>query len=446
MSPVAELPTTRYTQSGDVSVAYQVMGDGPFDLVIVPGVISHVEFFHELPGYTRFLSSLARFSRVVTFDKRGQGLSDRVSGTSSLEERMDDVRAVLAAVGSERAAIFGFSEGSAMSALFAATYPDKVQALVLEGGFARAVTTGDVPGLYNEEGYRVVGDLLVEHWGTGPMMLAFAPSFAGNEPVRAAYAKAERLSATPTAMRQTWEMDAGIDVSAVLPTIRVPTLVLHRRHESVSLEAGRYLAEHIPGARMVVLEGQDHAPWAGDSDLVVAEVERFLTGQSHDAAVDDRVLATVLFTDIVESTARASALGDASWRRLLDEHDAIVDREVARHRGRKVKTTGDGVLALFDGPARAVRCGAVLRDRLRTLGIEIRAGLHTGEIEIRGDDIGGIGVHIAARISALAGAGEILTSRTLKDLTAGSGLIFTDRGIQALKGVPDEWHVYAVAC
>jgi class 3 adenylate cyclase len=357
---------------------------------------------------------------------------------------MDDVRAVLAAVASERAAIFGFSEGATMSALFAATYPDKVQALVLEGGFARGVTAGDVPGLFNEESYQTVGHLLVEHWGTGPTLLGFAPSLADDAQARVAYAKAERLSATPTAMRRTWEMNHGIDVSAVLPTIRVPTLVLHRRHESAPLEAGRYLAEHIPGARMVVLEGQDHAPWAGDSDLVMAEVERFLTGQSHDAAVDDRVLATVLFTDIVESTARASALGDARWRRLLDEHDAIVDRELARHRGRKVKTTGDGVLALFDGPARAVRCGAVLRDRLRALGIEIRAGLHTGEIEIRGDDIGGIGVHIAARISGLAGAGEILTSRTLKDLTAGSGLIFTDRGIRALKGVP--WQVYAVVC
>jgi class 3 adenylate cyclase len=443
---VADPSNTRYARSGDISVAYQVMGDGPIDLIVVPGLIAHVEFFHELPGYTRFLRGLASFSRVVTFDKRGQGLSDRVGGTPSLEERMDDVRAVLAAVGSERAAIFGFSEGAPISALFAATYPDKVQALILEGAFARWVTAGDVPGLQNEEGYQTTGDLLVEHWGRGPLMMAFAPSLAGNAQARAAYAKAERLSATPTAMRQMWEMNGAIDVSAVLPTIRVPTLVLHRRNETVPLEAGRYLAEHIPGARMVVLEGQDHAPWAGDSDVVVAEVERFLTGQSRDAMVDDRVLATVLFTDIVESTARASALGDARWRRLLDEHDAIVDLELARHRGRKVKATGDGVLAVFDGPARGVRCGTVLRDRLRTVGIEIRAGLHTGEVEVRGDDVGGISVHIAARVLGIASTGEVLVSRTVTDLVAGSGIEFAERGEHQLKGVAGRWQLFAVEC
>jgi class 3 adenylate cyclase len=442
---VAQLPDTHYARSGDVSVAYQVMGEGPLDLVVVPGVISHVEFFHELPGYTRFLRGLARFSRVVTFDKRGQGLSDRVEGTPSLEERMDDVRAVMASLDSERAVIFGFSEGAAMSALFAATYPDKVQALILEGAMAAAITRGEVPGLYNtEEHWRLSGDLLVEYWGQGPMMMAFAPSLAGDAHARAAYAKAERLSETPTSFRRTWEMDGAIDVSVVLPTIRVPTLVLHRRDEVVPLEAGRYLAEHIPDARLVVLEGQDHAPFAGDSDRIVAEIERFLTGESHDRAADDRLLATILFTDIVESTGRASALGDAKWRGLLDEHDATVDVELTRHRGRKVKTTGDGVLALFDGPARAVRCGEALRDGLRGLGIEIRAGLHTGEVEVRGDDVGGIAVHIAARVLGLASPGEVLVSRTVTDLVAGSGIGFTDRGEHPLKGVTGSWQLFAV--
>jgi class 3 adenylate cyclase len=409
-------------------------------------VISHVEYFHELPGYTRFLRGLAAFSRVITFDKRGQGLSDRVTGLPTLEERMDDVRAVMDAVGAKEAVVYGFSEGATMSALLAATYPERTQALVLEGGFARLVSTADVPGYLTDDAFEPMVRLIVSHWGAGGTMQGFAPSRIGEPMVQDAYAKAERYSSTPTGMRRVWEMNRNNDVSGVLPTIRVPTLVLHRLDEIVPLAAGRYLADHIPGARFVGLEGTDHAPWSGDADRVVAEIERFVTGEHHERSEEDRVLATVLFTDIVESTARASTLGDARWRRLLDEHDAIVDLELARHRGRKVKTTGDGVLALFDGPARAVRCGAVLRDRLRTLGIEIRAGLHTGEIEIRGDDIGGIGVHIAARISALAGAGEILTSRTLKDLTAGSGLIFTDRGIRALKGVPDEWQVYAVAC
>ena len=438
------IPETSYATSGDVSIAYQVMGDGPFDLILVPGIISHVEYFHELPGYTRFLHGLAGFARVITFDKRGGGMSDRITGVPTVDERMDDVRAVMDAVGSERAVVYGFSEGAALSAVFAATYPSRTQALVLQGGLIRVVSSADVPGLLSEDAFEPMVDLMVRQWGKGGMMVGFAPSRLGEHAVQERYGKAERSSCTPNGMRRLWELNRDLDVSAVLPSIRVPALVLHRLGEMVPVAVGRYFAEHIPGARFIGLEGIDHAPWSGDSDRVVAEVEQFVTGEHRERAGEDRVLATVLFTDIVGSTSRASDLGDTKWRRLLDDHDEIVHNTVDKHRGRSVKTTGDGVLATFDGPARAIRCATLLREELRPLGISIRAGLHTGEIELRGEDVGGIAVHIGQRVSALAHPDEVLVSRTVTDLVAGSGIEFEDRGEHELKGVPGTWRLFAV--
>jgi pimeloyl-ACP methyl ester carboxylesterase len=431
-------PETRYARSGDVYIAYQVVGDGPIDLVVVPGFISHVEEWREEPLCARFFERLASFSRLILFDKRGTGLSDRVAEMPTLEQRMDDVRAVLAAAGSERAAVLGMSEGGAMSALFAATYPDRTAALVLYGTFAEFRSW--VPTAEHLEHFL---HAIAETWGTGQSLPYFVPSLADDQRFRSWWARYERRGASPGAAMDLMRMNSEIDVRHVLPTIRVPTLVLHRTGDvTVDVEAGRYQAAHIPGAKYVELAGIDHLPFAGDSEAVLQEIQEFLTG-ARPVPELDRVLATVLFTDIVGSTELAARLGDRRWRDLLDAHHAAVRGELRRYRGREVKTAGDGFLATFDGPARAIRCADAIRAAVHTLGIEIRAGLHTGEIELMGDDVGGIAVHLGARVAAEAGSGEVLVSSTVRDLVAGSGIEFDDRGTHVLKGVPGEWRLFA---
>jgi class 3 adenylate cyclase len=443
---MAREPETRYASATGGSIAYQVVGEGPLDLVVVPGWLSHVELLWRDPGWKRFVGELASFSRVILFDHRGTGLSDPVGGPPTLELRADDLHAVLDAAGSERTALFGLSMGGPMSVMFAATYPERTIALALYGTYANGSLEDDgTPerGRWIELMSEVRDS--IDHWGEGRTADWGAPSLSHSAMLRRAVGALERAGMSPTMARLTWE--AGIsecDVSAILGSVRVPTLVLHRREERIPVEFGRYLAEQIPGARLVELEGVDHFPSVGDVESITGEVEEFLTGARHEHE-PERVLATVLFTDIVDSTRRAAELGDRAWRELLERHDEIAHAEIARFRGREIKSTGDGFLATFDGPARAVRCATALAEHVRELGIEIRAGAHAGECERRGEDIGGIAVHIGARIGALAGAGEVLVSSTVKDLVSGSGIAFEDRGTHALRGVPDEWRLFAPA-
>jgi len=437
-------PETRYADSGGVNIAYQVLGDGPRDLVFVMGFVSNIEVFWEEPTLARFLTRLASFSRVILFDKRGTGLSDRVTDMPSLEVRMDDVRAVMDAVGSEQAALFGVSEGGAMCALFGATYPSRVSALVMHGGFPRRIKAPDYPWGPTKEEHQAWNEQMRREWG-GPVGLAArAPSMVGDERFSRWFARLLRMSASPAAATALMRMNEEIDIRHILSTIRVPTLLLHSvRDAALPIEGSRYMAERIPGARLVELPGEDHLPWLTDSDAILGEIEEFLTGVRH-AVEPDRVLATVLFTDIVGATEKAAALGDRRWRDLLDGHNGVVRRELARFRGREIKTTGDGFFAAFDGPARAVRCACAVSQGMQSQGLEVRAGLHTGECEIIGDDMGGIAVHIGARIAALAAPGEVLVSSTVKDLVAGSGLSFRDHGAALLKGVPGEWRLFSV--
>ncbi len=441
-----EVPETRYAKSGDVNIAYQVVGDGPFDLVHVPPFVSNLELQWEDPAERRYFERLASFSRLIMFDKRGTGLSDRV-GVATLEERMDDLRAVMDAAGSERAAVYGGSEGGALAILFAATYPERVSALVLYGAYARLAWAPDYPDGVPEDAWIDGLPLVEKSWGRGtgegPFVNALAPKLANDPVFQKTYGRWERLSASPGAVVAILRMVHDLDVRHLLTAIRVPTLVVHRTADPSHAAGSRYLGAHINGARVVELRGDQYFPYLGDQDAILDEIEEFLTG-IRPARVPDRALATVLFTDIVSSTTRAAALGDAEWTRVLDQHDSLAAREVERHRGRRIKTTGDGMLATFDGPARGVRCAQAICEAVRPLGIEVRAGLHTGEIELRGADIGGIAVHIGQRVSALAGSGDVLVSSTVKDLVAGSGITFADRGFHALKGVPDEWRVFAV--
>ena len=437
------LPDTRYARSGDLSIAYQVVGDGPRDLILVPGIVSHVEFFHELPGYTDFLRGLGAFSRVIVFDKRGNGLSDRIVGAPSLEERMEDVRAVMDAASSEHATLFGVSEGGPISLMFAATHPERVDALVLYETFVRFGGTDDYSIGTPRDMHSALSNVIPEVWGTGATLRMMAPSRGDDPELIALWARAERLSGSPGDMRALFKMLGEIDVRAVLPSVRVPCLVLHGTTNSMFATASSYLAAHLADARLVPLEGAEHYPWFGKVDAIVAEVEEFLTGR-RSPPTGDRQLATALYTDIVDSTARAAELGDRRWHELLAKHHALVRRHLERFRGRLVSTAGDGTLALFDGPARAVRCACAIRDGLRGLGLEIRAGLHTGEIELTGDDVAGLALHIGARVAALAQAGEVLVSRTVRDLVVGSGLEFMERGTHELKGVPEAWQLYAV--
>lgn len=430
------LPATRYALSGDCSIAYQVMGDGPVDLVLVPGVVSHVEFFHETPGYTAFLRRLSAFARVITFDKRGQGLSDRVAGAPSLEERMDDVRAVMDATGSKRAVLMGFSEGSPMSALFAATYPERALKLLLFGGFALAMTAGNSEAQVNER---------LKSWGTGEWLKKSWPSLIAKPQGIDVLAKVERLSASPGAIKAIALLITQIDVRPILPTIRIPTLVMHRKGDlQVPVEAGRALASQIPDAKFIEYPGDDHVFWSGDVEGFLGDIEEFVTGSRDRSSFDvERVLATVLFTDIVDSTRSAASMGDQAWRRLLDNHDAIARQTVEKFRGNLIKTTGDGILATFDGPGRAVRCALAFSAGAGQIGLPLRTGLHTGEIELRDRDVGGIAVHAAARVMAKAQANEVLVSRVVTDLVAGAGLKFAERGLHELKGLPGKWDLFA---
>jgi pimeloyl-ACP methyl ester carboxylesterase len=439
-------PETRYTRSGEVNLAYQVVGEGPMDLVYVMGWVSNIDLFWAEARLERFLSRLASFSRLILFDKRGTGLSDRVPNDQlpTIEQRMDDVRAVMDAAGSERAALFGVSEGGPMAAVFASTYPQRTSALVMYGTYAKRVRTEDYPWAPTPEERQRWYDLLQREWGRDADLAVLAPSIAHDPHVRQWWGSYLRQSASPGAALALARMNTQIDIRQVLPAIRVPTLVIHRTGDrDIDVGGARWMAERIPGARYVELPGDDHLPWAGDQDALLGEIEEFLTGVRH-VEVSDRVLATVLFTDIVGSTERAAAVGDREWRELLSRHHALVRREVERFRGREIDTAGDGFLVSFDGPARGIRCACAIRDGVRAIGLEIRAGLHTGECEVMGDQLTGLAVHTGARVAALAGRSEVLVSSTVRDLVAGAGLEFADRGEHELKGVPGSWHLFAV--
>jgi class 3 adenylate cyclase/pimeloyl-ACP methyl ester carboxylesterase len=442
---------TRYARSGDVSIAYQVTGDGPFDVVHVPGFVSHVELAWEVPGMAAFNRRLSSFCRLIRFDKRGTGMSDRVSGMPTLETRMDDVRAVMDAAGSERAALVGASEGGPMSILFAATYPERAWALALCGTFPRERWAPDYPFGIRDEEARREDEEIERSWGTpedaAATAQALAPSASAEE--QQGLATMIRQSASPGAALALNRMNHEIDVRNVLPVIRVPTLVLNRGAEDPFIRQGAsYIAEHIPGARHLELPGADHAIFAGDWESYAQALEEFLQqAWSEEAAAEpetDRVLATILFTDIVGSTAKAVELGDARWRELLEDHHSTVRRLLLRYRGTELDTAGDGFFASFDGPARGIRCARAITESVRDLGIEVRAGLHTGECERMNAKVGGIAVHIGARVAAEAGPGEVVVSSTVKDLVAGSGIAFRDRGAAELKGVPGEWRLFAV--
>jgi class 3 adenylate cyclase len=443
-----EAPETRYARSGEFSIAYQVVGEGDLDLVYVPGLVSHLELFWEEPAYSRFLHRLASFSRLILMDRLGTGLSDRLAPgeASTYEQRMDDIRAVMDAVGSERAALLGWSEGGPLCATFAATYPQRTVALVMYGAMPRFVRADDYPWGMPVEEMDAWLEVVPSLWGQDEELLRlWAPNVADEPGPRRWFARFGRQAVSPGGAVALFKMVRELDVRHVLPAIRVPTLLVHRTDdELVRVDHSRYMAEQIPDAKLVELPGEDHLWWFGDQDAIVDEVQEFLTG-ARAVRDPDRVLATVMFTDIVGSTERAAELGDRRWRELLASHEAIVRRELTRHRGREVKTTGDGFLATFDGPARAISCARAIAASVRPLGIEIRAGLHTGECELMNGDIGGIAVHTGARVSAEASPGEVLVSSTVKDLVAGSGIEFEDRGSCDLKGVPGEWRLYAVA-
>ena len=438
-------PETRYAMSGDINIAYQVIGNGPRDLILVPGWVSNIEVLWDEPIVARFLRRLASFSRLILFDKRGTGLSDRLAGLPDLETRMDDVRAVMDAGGSERAALCGYSEGGVMCMLFAATYPARTTALITIGTFARRQLAPDYPWGRTMEQQEQVLDAIRKDWG-GPVGLdRFAPSLALDHRFRQWWARFLRMAASPGAAVAMSRMNFEVDVRHVLPAIHVPTLLLNTVGDLVThVGSARLMAEGIPGAKLVELPGRDHLPFGSDVDAILDEIEEFLTGERH-SSEPDRILATILFTDIVGSTDRAAALGDRRWRDLLESFYGVVRRELPRFRGLEVSTAGDGVLATFDGPARAITCAQEIALSAKPLGLDIRAGLHTGEVELRGDDITGLGVVIARRVCDLAAADELLASRTVKDLVIGSGIGFVDRGVHTLKGVPEDWQLYAVS-
>ena len=436
-----DVPDTRYAHAADGDcIAYKVVGDGPFDLVYIPGFISHVELFWAEPAIARFYERLASFSRLILFDKRGTGLSDPIPGPQPLEERMEDVRVVMDAAGSGRAALVGLSEGSAMAAVFAATYPERTRALVLMGPIiGGAVEEHPAPEPWIDACRRFRSAL--EHWGDGSALRLLGPNMGATG---RQLGLVERAGASPRMARELIAMWLEIDLREVVQAISVPTLIMNRSEEIFPAACSRELAVRIPGARHVELPGVDHVPWAGDTDSYQGEIEAFLTGVRKQPR-PDRVLATVLVTDVVASTERAAACGDEAWRDLMARHDGVVDDQLQRFGGREVKHTGDGILATFDGPARAIRCAAaIVRAAREDCGLDVRAGLHTGEIEVIDADVRGLAVHIAARICAEAGPGEVLISRTTKELVIGSDVALTPRGARTLRGVPGEWFLFAV--
>jgi len=435
---------THYAKSGDVNTAYQAVGDGPRDLVVVPGWVSNIDLFWEETRVARFFERLASFSRLILFDKRGTGLSDRVADMPNLETRMDDVRVVMDAVSSEQAALFGYSEGGSMCILFAATYPERTTALIMSGSYARRMWAPDYTWGTPRETWEEFLDAVVRNWGGTIGLDERAPSLAGDAQFRDWWARYVRQSASPGAGRSIWNMIADIDVRHVLPVIRVPTLIIHNAGDhTVPVENSRYMAERIPGAKYVELSGVDHLPYAGNSEMILDEIEEFLTGVRR-GPEPDRVLTTLLFTDIVDATGKVIELGDRRWRNLLEAHNTLVREQLVHFRGREIDTAGDGFLAAFDGPARGVRAASAIVAGVKQLGLEVRAGLHTGECEVSGSKLTGVAVHVGARIAAIAKGGEVLVSNTVKDLVAGSGLKFVDRGLHSLKGVPGESRLFAV--
>ena len=439
-------PETKYARSGDVGIAYQVYGEGDLDLVVAFPFVSHLDVLWDSPVQSKFMERLGSFARVIPFDRRGVGLSDPVDAPATLEERMDDVRAVMDAAGSERAALFGMSEGATMCMLHAAAHPDRTSALVLWGAMARSTEAPDYPWAPPKEALaEAAQELTSPFWGTGASIDIFSPSLADNPRAREAQARLERQTASPVRVAQLFQMFLETDVRDALPLIKTPTLIMQRRNDyAVNYRAARWLAEQIEGSTYIELEGVDHFPWVADEEgRALEEIEAFLTGVRPGPPAE-RVLATVLFTDIVDSTRLAGELGDTRWRRLLEEHQELTRSCLERFSGREIKSTGDGFLATFDGPTRAVECSRAITAQMPSLGVEVRAGLHAGEVELMGEDVGGIAVHVAARISALSGPGEVLVSRTVRDLAAGSGIAFEPAGRHELKGVADEWDVYRV--
>jgi class 3 adenylate cyclase len=434
----------RYAKSGDLHIAYAVEGDGPIDLVWIPPWVSQVEYLWAEPSLERVMARLTQFARVITFDRRGSGLSDPLFGAPTLEDQMDDVLAVMDAAGSESAAICGTLEGGPMAALFAATHPDRTDALVLYATFARATWAPDYEWAWSADQRDMHMGELVARWGEGLVASSVAPSQIADPGFMEWAGRLERLAASPSTIRRIFELIGEFDVRDVLPSIRVPTLVMHRTGDSfIKVEHSRYIASKVPGARYVELEGDENMFSLGDWEGLIGEVEEFLTGTRHERE-PDRMLATVLFTDICDSTRRAAEMGDRGWRFLLERHDALFRQALERHRGREVKRTGDGFLATFDGPARAIRCAASIAEAMGSLGLQIRAGLHTGELEVMDGDIGGLAVHLASRVMSAAAPNEVLVSGTVKDLVVGSGIDFEDRGERELRGVPGEWRLYAV--
>jgi pimeloyl-ACP methyl ester carboxylesterase len=440
------LPKTRYARSGDLSIAYQVFGSGEVDLVMAPGFVSHLEWAWQEPGVRHFLERLGSFARLVLFDKRGTGLSDPVAGPGTLEERIDDVRAVMDAAGSARAALFGTSEGGAMAMLFAALHPERISSLILYGTAARWTHAADYPYGRPLGPYLEALDSYVDHWGEGLGLDVFAPSRAEDSALQEWWATMQRMGASPGMARQLFSTYAHLDVRDILDAIHVPTLVIHRRGDRVmDLAHGRYLAEHIPGARWVELDGEDHLPFVGDAEQVVAEIEEFLTGSRPAATAVDRVLATVLFVDVAGSTALAARVGDAGWGSMRARFLAAARHELPRYSGTEVDAAGDGIFATFTGPARAIRCAVAIREAAAAIGLSLRAGVHVGEVALEeGGGVSGLAVHIGARVMAEAEPGEVLVSGTVKDLVIGSGLRFSERGTRILKGVPGSWPVFAV--
>ena len=435
----------RFARSGEVNIAYRVVGDAPIDLVYAQGAYTHLDVYWELPAFRHYCERLAEFTRLILFDKRGYGMSDRVPGATTLEERMDDIRAIMDAVGSQRAAIIGESEGGPLALLFAAAHPERTSALILQGAEVRERTDEEWPwGEATQEEHEASMASLAERWGQGKGIWAIAPSVDGVEWARAWRARVQLNAATPSAAEAFMRMAFDIDVREVVPTVNVPALVVHATGDRVChVENGRFLARNIPGARLVELPTDDHVPWF-DPEPTIAEIREFLTG-TREAASPNRLLVTILFTDMVTSTELAASLGDRRWRDLLEQHHATVRRELTRFDGHELDTAGDGFFATFDGPARAVRCAQAIMAAAGSLGIELRAGLHTGEVEVLDDKVAGIAVNIGARVAALASPGEILVSSTVRDLVAGSGIAFVDRGQARLKGVEGTWQVSAVA-
>ncbi|MBV9917418.1 MAG: adenylate/guanylate cyclase domain-containing protein [Solirubrobacterales bacterium] len=438
------LPETRFAKAGELCIAYQLLGEGDVDVILVPQWLSNIEQYWDHAAASYFLRRIASFSRLIMFDKRGTGLSDPGPPTQTLEERMDDVLAVMDAVGSERAVLFGPSEGGPMAALFAATYPERCISLILYGACARWLEAPDYPVGRPKELVEAYGQHWIDGWGSGASLGVLAPSLAGDERFRQWWGRFERHSVRPGMVKPIFDAINAIDVRAILPAIRVPTLILHRRNDRlIDVGNGRYLAEHIPGARYVELPGDDHIYFAGDADALLDEIEEFVTGSRglHDP---DRVLATVMFTDIVRSTELAARLGDRRWHDLITDHDRIMHDQIAVYRGRTIRSTGDGVFAAFDGPARAIRCALAVVDATNALDMEIRAGLHTGECQLAGEDLAGVTVHIGARIADLAEPCQVLVSGTVRDLVVGSNIAFDFRGVRPLDGVPGEWRLFTV--